>query len=87
MSPQGRLVLVFEMVAAVTIIPLELGALSKAILQEASQEGLTPDTLRPVGTADQPSAGRLQRPCSACGLADHEADSNYCRRCGAALTG
>ena len=44
LTPGGRLTLVFEMVAAVTVIPLELAALSKALL---------PEVINPAGDAVQ----------------------------------
>ena len=76
----GRLVVVLEQVSAVTIIPLELATLSKALLQEggvlASDEGGSPGSSRPRRQGLQ---------CARCNLADHEEDAIFCRRCGAAL--
>ena len=69
----GRLVVTCEQVAAVTIIPLELAALSKALLQES---------FSPEGEQAPP---RQTVPCARCALADHEADAAFCRRCGAVL--
>lgn len=74
----GRLVVVLEQVAAVTIIPLELAALSKALLQE---RGVFAPTQNAVGS-------RIRAPdlkCARCNLVGHEADSIFCRRCGNAL--
>jgi voltage-gated potassium channel len=74
----GRLVVVLEQVAAVTIIPLELAELSKALLQE-----------RGVFDATQEGFGARVRAldlrCDRCNLTGHESDSIFCRRCGNAL--
>lgn len=77
----GRLVVTLEQVAAVTIIPLELAALSKALLQEASL--LERLDSGPITAAVRPRREGLQ--CRRCGLGDHEADAVFCRRCGEAL--
>lgn len=91
-TPGGRLIITLEQVAAVTVIPLELAALSKALLQEARLDELTGGGTGGEEVEDEGGgAARLARPrregivCTRCALADHEVDAVFCRRCGAPL--
>lgn len=76
----GRLVVTLEQIAAVTVIPLELAALSKALLREGGVFAPAED-----GAAGQRIVRASGLRCARCNLSSHEADSVFCRRCGAAL--
>jgi len=87
-TANGRAVVTVEMIAAVTVIPLEIAALSKALLQEnllPAATGPNPEFCDTFCEADDAPRARRRLACGRCGLEDHEGDAAYCRRCGAVL--
>ena len=72
-TQSGRVIVALEMIAAVTLIPLEVTRLVGAFEQQGSEK-----------VSDQTSE-RRDVPCPNCSIRSHEKDATFCRRCGIAL--
>ena len=76
----GRLVVAMEMIAAVTVIPFEVTALSRALADRSASASRTAEGASSSGSAP---AGDVS--CDRCGLDAHDIDARFCKRCGERL--
>ena len=88
-TQSGRVIVALEMIAAVTLIPLEVTRLVAAFEQQASEQASEQTSelteRRAAADAIPPSSRRVEVVCANCSLRSHEEDAAFCRRCGLAL--
>ena len=80
-TPSGRFVVALEMIAAVTVIPLELTGLSRVASLEADERAARGEE-QPAASAAATAARANSISCDRCGFAAHDADARFCKRCG-----